>query len=171
MENIIDWHKKTTVEWTLLRSDGKAFSASAYGLCLFLLTGRGRTAIKRFTVNGTNLNVLKFDFDNNQLPFPGWYSLHLDIIKDGRKVGEARQINAFHVCPCSDGMPNCGCEVQRVCLTSQVTLNHECCSGGNILYPQFVVKDDMHLYLVGDTEAMAESFSLDSLNGHLIYNQ
>ena len=156
------------IEWRLLRDDGSPFPIDSYGLRAAITNGRGRLKVERFTVTGTDNNVLCIELDPGQLFMPGYHSISLDIAKCGRPVARAEYKNAFRVT--SGYERHCDCQ-QKVRLTSYVNILHPESVGGEVtvLFPRFEIDpEDMHLHLLGTTDQYTSNFEL-SEDGHLLF--
>jgi len=167
MENIVAIDNNLLIKWRLLRNDSRPFCLDHYSCRLFVITPRGRDEIASFSVSGEDKNILSWQMNNKQLRFLGSCTLSVSITGKGKEVARVEYRDAFRV---SQRSPkNCDCN-KKLELTSFVDVLHPEMTEGNItvLFPSFEVRDNMHLYMVGDTDAYNSNFELDE-QGHLIY--
>ena len=168
MEHIVGVDNNLLIKWKLLRNDGKPFGVKQYACRLFVLTARGRDEIESFSVSGPDNNIISWEMNDWNKRFIGECSLALSITRKGKQVARVEYRDAFRV---SHRSPkDCDC-AQVLELSSFVNVIHpeELTGNVTVLFPEFEVRDDMHLYLLGSTDQYASNFTLDE-SGHLIYN-
>lgn len=167
MENIVAIDNNLLIKWRLLRNDSKPFNLEHYACRLFVLTPRGRDEIASFSVSGEDMNILSWQMNNTQLRFLGSCTLSASITGRGREIARVEYRDAFRVSHRSSR--NCDCN-KTLQLTSFVDVLHPELEEGNltVLFPAFEVRENMHLYMVGDTAAYNNNFEIDQ-HGHLIY--
>ena len=170
MENLIPINNNALFKWRLLRNDGSPFAVDLYSCKLSVFMGRGRTAIKNFTVTGPDNNILSWELDFRQMHFIGNCSLSVVIMRKGIMIASVEYRDAFRVV--ANARRRCDC-TQTIELSSFVNIIHEVDDDDSqvaILFPTFQVYDDMHLHVMGTTDQSAIRFDLDE-EGHLILTQ
>ena len=167
MENIVGINNNLLIKWKLLSNDGSPFPVDGYALELYVVTGRGRSRVKSFSVSGDDNNMVSWEMNIRDLRFLGSGSLSMVILRKGRQVATVEYRNAFRVI--SQNHRFCDC-TQILELSSFVNVLHpEDLSGAfNVIFPSFEVKEDMHLYMSGTTEQYNSNFELTD-EGHLIF--
>ena len=167
MENIVGINNNLLIKWKLLYNDGSPFPVDGYALELYVVTGRGRSRVKSFSVSGDDNNMVSWEMNIRDLRFLGSGSLSMVILRKGRQVATVEYRNAFRVI--SQNHRFCDC-TQILELSSFVNVLHpEDLSGAfNVIFPSFEVKEDMHLYMSGTTEQYNSNFELTD-EGHLIF--
>lgn len=167
MENIVGINNNLLLKWKLLSNDGNPFPVDGYALKLYVITGRGRSEVKSFSVSGIDKNIVSWEMNIRDLRFLGSGTLSMSILRKGRQVATVEHRDAFRVI--SRNTRNCDC-AQTLEISSFVNVLHpEDIAGAiNVIFPTFEVQDNMHLIMKGTTEQYNSNFELDD-NGHLIY--
>lgn len=164
MENFVGYNKSILVKWKLMDSDGKPFPVDGFFCKVYVSTGVGREEIKHFDITGADKNVVSWKMSGGVMHFVGSGSLWVDIYRCGLKIAFAERRNAFRVVKEGD----CA---RVLLLESVVTVLHpeEIPGAINVLFPKMEIHpDDMHLYLVAETEAYNSNFKLNA-DGHLTF--
>ena len=170
MENLIPINNNALFKWRLLRNDGSPFAVDLYSCKLAVMMGRGRTAIKSFSITGPDKNILSWELDFSQMHFIGNCSLSAVIMRKGIMIASVEKRDAFRVV--ANSRRSCDC-TQTIELTSFVNIIHDVEDDDKqltVLFPTFEVDDNMHLHIKGTTDQHTTNFSLDE-EGHLIYTQ
>lgn len=167
MENIVGYNNNVLIKWRLLRNDGQPFPIEQLSCNIYVITGRGRTEVKSFSISGTDHNIVSWQMNNRELRFLGTCSLAMNIARRGLQIASVEYRNAFQIT--SRALKDCDC-VQTVELTSFVNVLHPDCTSGdvNVLFPTLEIGPDMHLYLKGNTEQYMRNFELTK-DGHLLF--
>ena len=170
MENLIPINNNALFKWRLLRNDGSPFAVDLYSCRLSVIMGRGRTAIKTFSITGPDNNILSWELDFRQMHFIGNCSLFAVIMRKGIMIASVEARDAFRVV--ANARRKCDC-TQTVELTSFVNVIHEVGDDAKELvaiFPTFEVDENMHLHVKGVADQHVANFSLDE-EGHLNYTQ
>ncbi len=168
MENIVGFNNNLLVKWKLLKNDGKPFSVNMYSCKLYVLSGRGRTEVKGFSVTGLDSNIVSWEMNIPQMRFLGSCSLSMSIYRRGRQVATVERRDAFRVI--SGNVRHCDC-VQTLELSDFVNILHpeEIPGTVNVIFPTFEIDEtDMHLHMKGSTEQYNSNFEIGD-DGHLRY--
>lgn len=167
MEHIVGIDNNLLIKWKLLRNDGNPFPVDQYACRLFVMTARGRTEIKDFSISGTDSNIVSWEMNDKQLRFVGTASLAMSIMRKGRQIASVEHREAFRVA--HHPGKNCDCN-QTLEISSFVNILHpeEVAGTVTVLFPSFEVDENMHLHMIGATEQYNSNFELEE-NGHLIY--
>lgn len=169
MEKLVGKNNNLLVKWRLLKNDGAPFAIDGIICKPVVVTGRGRSEVKSFSISGADKNIVSWVMNVGELRFVGSATLRIVMLSRGLQVAQVEQKHAFRVVP--GNARECDC-TQILELTSFVNVLHpECVPGAvNILFPTLEVDENMHLILSGDTEQYAGNFSLDEEDGHLFFN-
>ena len=169
MENLVGISNNVLIKWNLYHNGGNPFPVDEYDLKLFVITGRGRTEVKSFSITGEDKNIVSFQVNIPCKRFLGAGSIVLSIVREGLQIATVEHRDVFRVIYA--GLQNGPCGANEFEFNSFVNVLHpEYITGTfNLIFPEFEVRDDMHLYMMADSELYNHNFSLDEETGELIY--
>ena len=167
MEHLVGINNNVLVKWRLLRDNGRPFPVDEYALRISVIAPRGRSEIKRFSITGSDNNIVSWEMNNQELRFLGGATLVMSILRRGLQIATVECRNAFAISKRSGR--GCDCE-QVIEISSFVHILHPEAVSGQVavIFPSFELDENMHLWLKGSTEAYSSNFSLGQ-DGHLYF--